>query len=150
MEEEEAPPAPSSLESPAPAKAWSNYISEELPRSVQESADSAMRSARSLHESSSTHLRSLRVHFLPILLSLFIPPLAILICVLQNFIPQIGTRYTYYEDAFVHKVKGLIDIYPYKLVISLALLLNLSSQYYNRRWIILRITFIFKYFIFLA
>ncbi|KAL8480887.1 hypothetical protein ACS0TY_027419 [Phlomoides rotata] len=86
MGEEEAPPAPpSSVEdaaSPPAAKDWGTYISEELPRSVQESADSAIRSARSLHESSSTHLRSLR-----------------------DFIPQIGTRYTYYEEAFFDKVK---------------------------------------------
>lgn len=64
MGEEDAPP--SSVEdvpSPAAAKKdWSSYISEELPRSVQESADTAIRSARSLHQSSSTHLRSLRVH----------------------------------------------------------------------------------------
>ncbi|KAK6145016.1 hypothetical protein DH2020_021836 [Rehmannia glutinosa] len=81
MGEEEAPPPPS----PPPTtttKAWRTYISEELPRSVQESADTAIRSARSFQQSSSTHLRSL-----------------------QDIAPQIGIRYRYYEDAFVHKVK---------------------------------------------
>ncbi|PIN02919.1 hypothetical protein CDL12_24569 [Handroanthus impetiginosus] len=78
MGEEEAAPAPP----PPPPKAWRTYISEELPRSVQESADSAIRSARSIQQSSSTHLRTL-----------------------QDFIPQIGTRYRYYEEAFFHKVK---------------------------------------------
>ncbi|XP_011089758.1 uncharacterized protein LOC105170618 [Sesamum indicum] len=67
---------------PAPTPAWRTYISEELPRSVQESADSAIRSARSLQQSSSTHLRSL-----------------------QEFFPQLGTQYRYYEEAFVNRVK---------------------------------------------
>ncbi|KAL1565697.1 RGS1-HXK1-interacting protein 1 [Salvia divinorum] len=61
---------------------WLTYISEDLPRTVQESADSAISSARSLQRSSSTHLRSL-----------------------QEFVPQIGTRYRYYEEAFFAKVK---------------------------------------------
>ncbi|KAL0369968.1 UNVERIFIED_CONTAM: hypothetical protein Sangu_0314900 [Sesamum angustifolium] len=61
MGEEEAIPTPTpALE---PVKAWRTYISEELPRSVKESADSAIRSARSLQQSSSTHLRSLQVRF---------------------------------------------------------------------------------------
>ncbi|KAK6145032.1 hypothetical protein DH2020_021852 [Rehmannia glutinosa] len=81
MGEEEAPPPPSSPPPPT-TKAWRTYISEELPRSVQESADTAIRSARSFQQSSSTHLRSL-----------------------QDIAPQIGIRYRYYEDAFVHKVK---------------------------------------------
>ncbi|KAL0390409.1 UNVERIFIED_CONTAM: RGS1-HXK1-interacting protein 1 [Sesamum calycinum] len=80
MGEEEAIPTPTpALE---PVKAWRTYISEELPRSVQESADSAIRSARSLQQSSSTHLRSL-----------------------QEFFPQLGTQYRYYEEAFVNRVK---------------------------------------------
>lgn len=58
MGEEEAPRA-----APSPPNAWRAYISEELPRTVQESADSAIRSARSLQQSSSTHLRSLQVTF---------------------------------------------------------------------------------------
>ncbi|KAL3616391.1 RGS1-HXK1-interacting protein 1 [Castilleja foliolosa] len=86
MGEEEAPPQPSPLPPPSqsalPAKAWSTYLSEELPRTVQESTDTAIRSALSLRQSSSTHLRSL-----------------------QDFVPQIGTRYRYYEEAFFSKVK---------------------------------------------
>ncbi|KAL6500067.1 hypothetical protein OROGR_027977 [Orobanche gracilis] len=78
---EASPSPPPSLSQTT--KAWRTYISEELPRSVQESADTAIRSARSLQESSSTHLRSL-----------------------QDFVPQIGTRYRYYEGAFFNKVKG--------------------------------------------
>ncbi|KAK6145036.1 hypothetical protein DH2020_021856 [Rehmannia glutinosa] len=101
MGEEEAPPPPSSPPPPT-TKAWRTYISEELPRSVQESADTAIRSARSFQQSSSTHLRSL-----------------------QDIAPQIGIRYRYYEDAFVHKVKGACaspltpttsDVYSYELV----------------------------------
>ncbi|KAL7081612.1 hypothetical protein ACP275_14G050200 [Erythranthe tilingii] len=85
MAEEGAPPPsppPTPTPTPSQTQAWRSYISEDLPRSVQQSADSAIRSARSLQESSSTHLRSI-----------------------QDFVPQIGTRYRYYEDAFVHKVK---------------------------------------------
>ncbi|GFP95655.1 hypothetical protein PHJA_001709700 [Phtheirospermum japonicum] len=94
MGEEEAPPPtspPPSTSPPPPSalptKAWSTYISEELPRTVQESADTAIRSARSLHQSSSTHLRSL-----------------------QDFVPQIGTRYRYYEEAFFSKFKGAHEL----------------------------------------
>ncbi|GER50706.1 hypothetical protein STAS_28027 [Striga asiatica] len=81
MGEEEAPP-PSPATTADTTKAWRTYISEELPRSVQESADTAIRSARSLHQSSST-----------------------LLCSLQDFIPQIGSRYRHYEEAFFTKVK---------------------------------------------
>ncbi|KAG6386506.1 hypothetical protein SASPL_155409 [Salvia splendens] len=80
MGEEDAPPPP-----PPPTEHqqdWLTYISEDLPRTVQESADSAISSARSLQQSSSTHLRSF-----------------------QEFVPQIGTRYRYYEEAFFTKVK---------------------------------------------
>lgn len=55
---EEAPPADSSSPSPP---SWQNYISSELPRTVQESAHSAIQSARSIQQSSSTHLRTLKV-----------------------------------------------------------------------------------------
>ncbi|CAK9141616.1 unnamed protein product, partial [Ilex paraguariensis] len=41
-------------------KAWHSYISEDLPRTFHESADSAIRSARSLQNNSSTHLRGLQ------------------------------------------------------------------------------------------
>ncbi|KAK4492231.1 hypothetical protein RD792_003031 [Penstemon davidsonii] len=77
---EEAPPAPSPT--PPPLKAWRTFISEELPRNVQESADSAIRSARSLQQSSSTHLRSI-----------------------QDSVPQIETHYRSYEEAFFRKIK---------------------------------------------
>lgn len=53
---EEAPP----VDSPQ-NKAWHSYISEDLPRTVQESTDSAIRSARSIQNTSSTHLRTLQV-----------------------------------------------------------------------------------------
>ncbi|XP_047966550.1 RGS1-HXK1-interacting protein 1 isoform X1 [Salvia hispanica] len=76
-EEDAAPPPPTEQQ-----QDWLTYISEDLPRTVQESADSAISSARSLQQSSSTHLRSL-----------------------QEFVPQIGTRYRYYEEAFFTKVK---------------------------------------------
>ncbi|XP_041999582.1 RGS1-HXK1-interacting protein 1-like isoform X2 [Salvia splendens] len=79
MGEEDAAAAPPTEQQ----QDWLTYISEDLPRSVQESADSAISSARSLQQSSSTHLRSL-----------------------QEFVPQIGTRYRYYEEAFFTKVKG--------------------------------------------
>ncbi|XP_041999580.1 RGS1-HXK1-interacting protein 1-like isoform X1 [Salvia splendens] len=78
MGEEDAAAAPPTEQQ----QDWLTYISEDLPRSVQESADSAISSARSLQQSSSTHLRSL-----------------------QEFVPQIGTRYRYYEEAFFTKVK---------------------------------------------
>ncbi|KAG5631462.1 hypothetical protein H5410_003179 [Solanum commersonii] len=41
-------------------KAWHSYISEDLPRTVQASTDSAIRSARSIQNTSSTHLRTLQ------------------------------------------------------------------------------------------
>lgn len=81
MGEEDAAPAPPPPP-PLPSPDWRTYIAEDIPRTVQESADSAIRSARSLQQSSSTHLRSL-----------------------QDIIPQIGTRYRYYEDAFFTKAK---------------------------------------------
>ncbi|GKD36791.1 hypothetical protein Tco_1256998 [Tanacetum coccineum] len=42
-------------------KAWIAYISEDLPRTVAESADSAVRSARSLQQNSSSHIRTLQM-----------------------------------------------------------------------------------------
>ena len=47
-----------------PSKPWHSYISEELPRSLMDSRDSAIRSARSLHQNSSTHINSLQVTLL--------------------------------------------------------------------------------------
>ena len=47
-----------------PSKPWHSYISEELPRSLMDSRYSAIRSARSLHQNSSTHLSSLQVTLL--------------------------------------------------------------------------------------
>nr|GEW34843.1 reverse transcriptase domain-containing protein [Tanacetum cinerariifolium] len=41
-------------------KAWIAYICEDLPRTVAESADSAVRSARSLQQNSSSHIRTLQ------------------------------------------------------------------------------------------
>lgn len=44
-------------------KPWHISFAEDLQRTVSESADSAVRSARSLHENSTSHLRSLQVAF---------------------------------------------------------------------------------------
>ncbi|XP_007014648.2 PREDICTED: uncharacterized protein LOC18589557 [Theobroma cacao] len=55
---------------------------EELQRSLQDSKESAIQSACSLHHNSSTHLRSL-----------------------QDFVPHAFSRYKSYEDAFVNKLK---------------------------------------------
>ncbi|XVF04527.1 hypothetical protein REPUB_Repub05bG0091500 [Reevesia pubescens] len=64
-------------------KAWV----EELQKSLKDSKDSAIRSARSLHHNSSTHLRSF-----------------------QDFLPQAFSTYKSYEDAFFNKLKeGLMS-----------------------------------------
>ncbi|XAR59905.1 hypothetical protein NMG60_11033078 [Bertholletia excelsa] len=63
-------------------KSWHYYISEDLPRTVVESTDSAIRSARSLQHSSSARLGTL-----------------------QELIPQAKSNYKTLEDAFVSKVK---------------------------------------------
>uniref|UniRef100_A0A5B7BU85 RGS1-HXK1-interacting protein 1 n=1 Tax=Davidia involucrata TaxID=16924 RepID=A0A5B7BU85_DAVIN len=63
-------------------KPWHSYISEDLPRTVLQSTDSAIRSARSFQHNSSTHLRTF-----------------------QDFIPQIKSQYRTYEDAFFKKIK---------------------------------------------
>ncbi|OVA08854.1 hypothetical protein BVC80_8041g5 [Macleaya cordata] len=64
---------------------WQSYYytsAEDLKRTVFESTDSAIRSARSLQENSSTHLRTL-----------------------QDLIPQLKSQYHSYEDAFFTKLK---------------------------------------------
>ncbi|KZV47863.1 hypothetical protein F511_10885 [Dorcoceras hygrometricum] len=76
---EEAPPADTS--SPPPPS-WQSYIASELPRTFQDSAHSAIQSARSIQQSSSTHLRTLK-----------------------DLIPQVGNWYRSYEEAFFHEVK---------------------------------------------
>ncbi|PHU13697.1 hypothetical protein BC332_14902 [Capsicum chinense] len=54
-------PTPVDINQPSsPKKAWHSYVSEDLPRSVQQSTDSAIRSARSIQDTSSTHLRTLQ------------------------------------------------------------------------------------------
>ncbi|CAH9073064.1 unnamed protein product [Cuscuta epithymum] len=68
-------------------KPWHTYISEDLPRTVQESTDSAIRSARSFQNSSSFHLRSLQV-----------------------FLPQLSSQYKAYEESFFQKVKDAVGI----------------------------------------
>ncbi|KAL2470050.1 Uncharacterized conserved protein UCP022280 [Abeliophyllum distichum] len=78
---EEVPPAAAPVDQTV-EKPWHSYISDDLPRSVQQSTDSAIRSARSLQQSSSTHLRTF-----------------------QDFIPQIKSRYKTHEEAFFHKAK---------------------------------------------
>ncbi|XP_022731598.1 uncharacterized protein LOC111286078 isoform X1 [Durio zibethinus] len=55
---------------------------EELQRSLKDSKNSAIRSARFLHHNSSTHLRSF-----------------------QDFLPQAFSQYKSYEDAFFNKLK---------------------------------------------
>ncbi|KAK6923284.1 hypothetical protein RJ641_011588 [Dillenia turbinata] len=89
--EGEAPPSdslpaeessPLSLPPPQEEKPWHATITEDLPRTVMESTDSALRSARTLQHSSSTHLRNLR-----------------------DLIPEIKSQYKIYEDAFFTKVE---------------------------------------------
>ncbi|KAJ8529027.1 hypothetical protein K7X08_035862 [Anisodus acutangulus] len=75
---EEAPVNPLAQEN----KTWHSYISEDLPRTVQQSTDSAIRSARSIQNTSSTHLRTL-----------------------QDFTPKIKAQYRTYEEVFFRKIK---------------------------------------------
>ncbi|KAL2487662.1 hypothetical protein Fot_40954 [Forsythia ovata] len=82
MGEELPPTPPPATVDQTVEKPWHSYISEDLPRSVQQSTDSAIRSARSFQQSSSTHLRTF-----------------------QDFIPQIKSRYKTHEEAFFHKAK---------------------------------------------
>ncbi|GLT82469.1 hypothetical protein SLE2022_008370 [Rubroshorea leprosula] len=56
---------------------------EDLQRTVKESTDSAIRSARSLQQNSSTHIRSL-----------------------QDFVPHAASQFGTYENAFFDTVKG--------------------------------------------
>ncbi|TXG73023.1 hypothetical protein EZV62_001602 [Acer yangbiense] len=78
---------------PAKSKEAREWV-EDLQRTVIQSKDSAIRSARSLQHNSSTHLRSL-----------------------QDFVPQAVSQYRTYEDAFFRKVKGgLLNSY-YMLVV---------------------------------
>ncbi|KAI3894700.1 hypothetical protein MKX03_031630 [Papaver bracteatum] len=63
---------------------WQTYYNSagDLKRTVYESTDSALRSARSLKQNSSTHLRTL-----------------------QDFLPQLKSQFRSYEDAFFTKFK---------------------------------------------
>ncbi|PSR90283.1 Meiotic coiled-coil protein [Actinidia chinensis var. chinensis] len=96
---------------PQPEKPWHAYLSEDLPRTVAVSADSAIRSARSLQSNSSTQLRTL-----------------------QDFIPQIKSQYITFEDAFFNRVKGeLMDAREHPLVaggvaVTVSLLLMRRSR----------------------
>ncbi|GAA0139182.1 hypothetical protein LIER_00783 [Lithospermum erythrorhizon] len=90
-----APPEAAETESAtgfSPAPAWptqiQSYISElDLPGTLQHSTDSAIRSARSIQNSSSTHLRTF-----------------------QDFLPQVRSQYKIYEDAFFQKVKEEVAV----------------------------------------
>ncbi|KAK3024041.1 hypothetical protein RJ639_042952, partial [Escallonia herrerae] len=64
------------------SSSWRSYISQDLPRTVIQSTDSAIRSARSFHHDSSTHIRTF-----------------------QDFIPYLKAQYRTYENAFFKKVK---------------------------------------------
>ncbi|KAG5517789.1 hypothetical protein RHGRI_038229 [Rhododendron griersonianum] len=94
---------------------WKSYISEDLPRTVVQSTDSAIRSARSLQHTSQTHFRTLR-----------------------DFIPEIGSHYRTYEVAFFSRVKdGLMDAKEHPFVAggvavtaSLLLMRGMCSQIY--------------------
>ncbi|CAN4091648.1 unnamed protein product [Withania somnifera] len=77
---EEVPPV--DIDQSSQNKPWHSYISEDLPRTVQESTNSAIRSARSIQNTSSTHLRTL-----------------------QEFMPKIKSQYTTYEEVFFRKIK---------------------------------------------
>ncbi|KAM3376237.1 RGS1-HXK1-interacting protein 1 isoform X1 [Capsicum galapagoense] len=94
-------PTPVDINQPSsPKKAWHSYVSEDLPRSVQQSTDSAIRSARSIQDTSSTHLRTLQVlswcqaastksmHHLS-----------------KDFMPKIKAEYRTYEEVFFRRIK---------------------------------------------
>ncbi|KAI7739019.1 hypothetical protein M8C21_030552 [Ambrosia artemisiifolia] len=68
-------------------KPWLSYISEDLPRTVQASADSAIRSARSLQHNSSTQVRTLQDHVL-----------------------QYTSQYKSYEDLAFSKIKDQVKV----------------------------------------
>ncbi|KAJ0606099.1 hypothetical protein HanRHA438_Chr02g0095481 [Helianthus annuus] len=68
-------------------KPWLAYISEDLPRTVQESADSALRSARSLQHNSSTQVRTLKDHVL-----------------------QYTSQYKSYEDLVFSRIKDQVKV----------------------------------------
>ncbi|KAF6173461.1 hypothetical protein GIB67_027156 [Kingdonia uniflora] len=86
--ESELTPSPSSPTTPEAEaitngkKSWQGFNTDDLKRTVVESTDSALRSARSFQENSSTHIRTF-----------------------QDFIPHIGPKYKYYEEAFLKKVR---------------------------------------------
>nr|KAJ0214874.1 hypothetical protein LSAT_V11C300129890 [Lactuca sativa] len=68
-------------------KPWHSYIYKDLPRMVRESADSAVRSARSLQQNSSTHIRTLKDH-----------------------VVQYTAQYRSYEDLVFSKIKDQLTI----------------------------------------
>ncbi|KAI3716480.1 hypothetical protein L1987_67391 [Smallanthus sonchifolius] len=68
-------------------KQWLTYISEDLPRTVQESADSAIRSARTLQQNSSSQVRTLQDHVL-----------------------QYTSQYKIYEDLVFSKIKDQVKV----------------------------------------
>eukprot|EP00262_Sarcandra_glabra_P016247 TRINITY_DN5240_c0_g1_i1.p1 TRINITY_DN5240_c0_g1~~TRINITY_DN5240_c0_g1_i1.p1 ORF type:complete len:240 (+),score=59.31 TRINITY_DN5240_c0_g1_i1:16-735(+) len=80
MEETTTPPPSPPPPPPHEKSAWQAYTAEDLKRTVFESTDSALRSARSL--------QNMRFH------------------TLQDFIPQVKSQYKAYEDAFFKKIKG--------------------------------------------
>ncbi|KAJ4723998.1 Uncharacterized conserved protein UCP022280 [Melia azedarach] len=73
--------APAAAAAPTKAKDAKEWV-EDLQRSVIQSKDSAIRSARSFQQNSSTHLRSL-----------------------QDFVPHAMSQYKTYEETFFSKVK---------------------------------------------
>ncbi|XP_028115572.1 RGS1-HXK1-interacting protein 1 [Camellia sinensis] len=104
----------SSSASSSSSSSWHSYISEDLPRTVVQSTDSAIRSARSLHHNSTTHFRTL-----------------------QDFIPQIKSRYKSFEDVFFNKVKDeLIDAREHPFVAGgVALIASLLLMQGSRRFL---------------
>ncbi|KAJ4971991.1 hypothetical protein NE237_005090 [Protea cynaroides] len=78
----EASTVPTPSETTDGEKSWHAYTAEDLKRTVLQSTDSALRSARNLQHNSSTHLLTL-----------------------QDFIPQLKSHYKAYEDAFFTKIK---------------------------------------------
>lgn len=96
------------------SSSWHSYISEDLPRTVVQSTDSAIRSARSLHHNSTTHFRTL-----------------------QDFMPQIKSRYKSFEDVFFNKVKDeLIDAREHPFVAGgVALIASLLLMQGSRRFL---------------
>ncbi|KAK9072530.1 hypothetical protein SSX86_008964 [Deinandra increscens subsp. villosa] len=86
-------------------KPWLSYISEDLPRTVQESADSAIRSARSLQQSSSTQVQTLQQNMLKIEICV-----SLHLLLTKDHVRQYTSQYKSYEDLAFTKIKDQINV----------------------------------------